>query len=85
MNDEGRIEGIHNEVRTIFGSLVRDVMRRSPDGVSQLLPCVERVIYNPRGPRGRVPRDLDRSSSTRAPLERGLHGAQVSEFEPVDE
>ena len=60
-------------------------MKCFPDEVSELIPCVEYMIYNTPGPHGYTPRDIDRRWSMGTPLERELHGQVVNESEPMSE
>ena len=83
--EQGLVENEHKEVQKIFGMLVRDIMKCFPDEVSELIPCVEYMIYNTPGPHGYTPRDIDRRWSMGTPLERELHGQIVSESEPMSE
>ena len=83
--EQGLVEGKHKEVQKLFGILVMDIMKCFPDEVSELLPCVEYMIYNTPGPHGYTPRDIDRRWSMRTPLERELHGVAVSESEPLQD
>ena len=83
--EQGLVENEHKEVQKLFGILVRDVMKCFPDEVSELIPCVEYMIYNTPGPHGYTPRDIDRRWSMGIPLERELHGQTVDEFEPMSE
>ena len=83
--EQGLVEGKHKEVQKLFGILVMDVMKCFPDEVSELLPCIEYMIYNTPGPHGYTPRDIDRRWSMKTPLERELHGVQMSESEPMQE
>ena len=77
--EQGLVEGKHKEVQKLFGILVMDIMKCFPDEVSELLPCIEYMIYNTPGPHGYTPRDIDRRWSMKTPLERELHGVTVSE------
>ena len=83
--EQGLVEGKHKEVQKLFGILVMDIMKCFPDEVSELLPCIEYMIYNTPGPHGYTPRDMDRRWSMKTPLERELHGVQVSESEPIQD
>ena len=56
--EQGLVEGKHKEVQKLFGILVMDVMKCFPDEVSELLPCIEYMIYNTLGPHGYAPRDM---------------------------
>ena len=83
--EQGIVENEHKEAQKLFGILVRDVMKCFPDEDSELIPCVEHMIYNMPGPHGYTPRDIDRRWSMGTPLERELHGQVVSESEPMSE